>query len=306
MRALAARYGLPLPPFRRAATGDAGGQLTRPVRRYQVTTFGCQMNAHDSSVGRACSSRSASGRRRPRPRRMSSSSTRARFGRSRTAVRGAHGQREGAEASQPGRVSPWGAAPPRPSGEPIFELYPGRRRVRRGLDPHLAEWIGANGEGVERGAFGTGAELVSADAAAPPRAPLPGVGRSRWAATRSGRLLHRPGRPRPRGQPPPGGDRRRGDAAGPRGRARVNAARPERQLLGPRPSAGLATEFGELARVRRGRRHRADPVHGPHPKDFRDSVIAAMAECARSASTSIYRSVRLEPHAQGDAPHVRP
>jgi tRNA-2-methylthio-N6-dimethylallyladenosine synthase len=53
----------------------------------------------------------------------------------------------------------------------------------------------------------------------------------------------------------------------------------------------LATEFGELLRA-------CDAVDGierirftsPHPKDFRDPVIAAMAECASSASTSICRS----------------
>ena len=65
------------------------------------------------------------------------------------------------------------------------------------------------------------------------------------------------------------------------GRPRGDAARPERQLLGPGPRAAIVTEFGELLRA-------VDAIDGierirftsPHPKDFRDPVIAAMAECA--------------------------
>ena len=66
-----------------------------------------------------------------------------------------------------------------------------------------------------------------------------------------------------------------------RGRPGAHAARPERQLVGPRPRCpSIRTEFGELLRA-------CDAVDGierirftsPHPKDFREPVIAAIAEC---------------------------
>ena len=69
-------------------------------------------------------------------------------------------------------------------------------------------------------------------------------------------------------------------AARRRGRQGAHAARPERQLVGPRPAPDIRTEFGELLRA-------CDAVDGierirftsPHPKDFREPVIAAIAEC---------------------------
>ena len=88
------------------------------------------------------------------------------------------------------------------------------------------------------------------------------------------------------------------------GRARDHAARPERQLVGPRPRCPTSeTEFGELLRA-------CDAVDGierirftsPHPKDFREPVIAAMAECdavcehvhlpLQSGSTRILKAMR--------------
>ena len=57
----------------------------------------------------------------------------------------------------------------------------------------------------------------------------------------------------------------------------------------------LRTEFGELLRA-------CDAVDGierirftsPHPKDFREPVIAAMAECAASASSASAAPVGLD------------
>ena len=85
---------------------------------------------------------------------------------------------------------------------------------------------------------------------------------------------------------------------------RADIARAERQLLGGRDLLpGMRTEFGELLRA-------CDAVEGierirltsPHPKDFRDPVIEAMAECApvcehvhlplQSGSTRVLKAMR--------------
>ena len=79
-------------------------------------------------------------------------------------------------------------------------------------------------------------------------------------------------------------------------RSRADTAGPERQLVGPRPAAGERIGFGGLLRA-------LDAIDGierirftsPHPKDMRDDVIAAMAECARSASSCTCRCSRARP-----------
>ena len=68
----------------------------------------------------------------------------------------------------------------------------------------------------------------------------------------------------------------------------------------------IRTEFGELLRaVRRGRRHRADPLHEPAPEglpragDRRDRRVRRRLRARPPAA-----AVGLVAHAQGDAPHV--
>ena len=166
--------------------------------------------------------------------------------------------------------------------ERIFELYP---EVDVAFGPgsiaHLGDWLGAGGIGVARGRFGLDERAFAADAADAPRARASRPGcRSRWAATRSA---------------PTASSRRSADAS--------RAARPgevvaevdalardgvrELTLLGQNVNSygrdlapEVATEFGELLRA-------CDAVDGierirftsPHPKDFREPVIAAIAEC---------------------------
>ena len=174
--------------------------------------------------------------------------------------------------------------------ERIFDLYPYVDvAFGPGSIPHLGEWIGAGGTGVARGRFGT-----ATSAASPPSCPMHRERRFQaWVqvsmgcnskcsycivpAVRGREQSRRPGR-----------DRGRGDA--PR---RARASR-EVTLLGQNVNSwgrdllpDIRTEFGELLRA-------CDAVDGierirftsPHPKDFRAPVIAAMAECARCASTS--------------------
>ena len=105
------------------------------------------------------------------------------------------------------------------------------------------------------------------DAPAAPRAPLPGLGAGLDGLQLGLLVLHRPGRPRPRAEPPPGRHPRRGHAARRRGRQGGHAARPERQLVGPRPRARHPHRVRRAAaRVRRGRGHRAHPLHEPAPE----------------------------------------
>ena len=98
--------------------------------------------------------------------------------------------------------------------ERLFELYPFVDvAFGPGTIPHLADWIGANGEGVRRGAFGIAAERTFS-------AGLP-IQRERrfqaWVQVSMGcnskcAYCIVPAGPRARGQPPAGRDRRRGDA----------------------------------------------------------------------------------------------
>ena len=121
------------------------------------------------------------------------------------------------------------------------------------------------------------------------RRPTTRGSRSRSAATTL-RVLHRAGGARRGDQPPVRRRRRRGRSARRRGRHRGHAARPERQLLRPRPAAGgppapatptlalrplfadLLAAVGAVDGIRRVR------FTSPHPKDMRPETFAAMAE----------------------------
>ena len=182
----------------------------------------------------------------------------------------------------PDRVIAVGGCYAEAQRERIFELYPDVDvAFGPGSIAHLGDWLGAGGEGGGTRTLRARRPRVRRDAPDAPRAAVPGVGAGVDGLQLDVLLLHRPGRPRARAEPPPRRDRGRGDAPRRRRRQGGHAARPERQLVGPRPRARTSdTEFGELLRA-------CDAVAGierirftsPHPKDFRDPVIAAIAEC---------------------------
>src|SRR3990170_1443262 len=136
------------------------------MRRYHVTTFGCQMNAHDSErirglleelgLGEATSPDQADVlvfntctiREKPDQRLA------------------AHlGNAKALKARDPERVVAVGGCYAEAQRERIFDRYP---FVDVAFGPgsiaHLGEWLGAGGDGVARSAFGTGEERAFAAA----------------------------------------------------------------------------------------------------------------------------------------------
>jgi tRNA-2-methylthio-N6-dimethylallyladenosine synthase len=253
------------------------------VKRYFVTTFGCQMNAHDSErikgmleslgFGEATAQAEADVlvfntctiREKPDQR----------FA--------AHmGYAKALKARNPDAVVAVGGCYAEAQRERIFELYPQVDvAFGPGTIPHLADWIGANGTEVARGRFGTGAER-SFSAALPThreRRYQAWVQVSMGCNSRCAYCIV----PAVRGREV---SRRPGDVVAEITRLAGEGVR-EVTLLGQNVNSwgrdlapDLRTDFGELLRA-------CDAVAGierirftsPHPKDFRDPVIAAIAEC---------------------------
>ena len=173
-------------------------------KTYSVTTFGCQMNAHDSErikglleelgLGEAPSQEQADVivlntctiREKPDTRFAAHMGNAARLKRER-----------------PGTIVAVGGCYAEAQRERLFALYPDVDvAFGPGTIAHLGAWLGAGGEGVARGAFGTGEERAFA-------AGLPVRRERRFQALGAGLhglqlrllLLHRAGRPRPRDLP---------------------------------------------------------------------------------------------------------
>jgi tRNA-2-methylthio-N6-dimethylallyladenosine synthase len=253
------------------------------MRRYHVTTFGCQMNAHDSErirglleelgLGEAAAPDDADVlvfntctiREKPDQR-----------------LAAYLGNAKAQKARNPHTVVAVGGCYAEAQRDRIFERYP---FVDVAFGPgtihHLGEWLGAGGTGVARSAFGTADERRFSATLATQRERqfqawvqismgcnsvcsyciVPAV-RGREVSRRPGEII-----------------------------AEISAlARDgvrEVTLLGQNVNSwgrdllpGIRTEFGELLRA-------VNDVDGierirftsPHPKDFRAPVIAAMAEC---------------------------
>ena len=164
------------------------------MRRYHVTTFGCQMNAHDSErikgmleelgLGEALSQDEAD---------VIVFNT--------CTIREKPDQRFAAHLAQaralkerdPERVIAVGGCYAEAQRERLFDLYP---FVDVAFGPgsiaHLGDWLGAGGLGVERGRFGTGEERHFAGALPTRRERrVPGVGAGLDGVQLALRVLHR-------------------------------------------------------------------------------------------------------------------
>jgi tRNA-2-methylthio-N6-dimethylallyladenosine synthase len=272
------------------------------VRRYHVTTFGCQMNAHDSErikglleelgLGEAPTQEQADVivlntctiREKPDTR----------FA--------AHmGNAAKAKRERPGTIVAVGGCYAEAQRERLFTLYPDVDvAFGPGTISHLGAWLGAGGEGIARSAFGTGEERAFA-------AGLP-VRRERrfqaWVQVSMGcnSVCSYCIVPAVRGRET---SRRPGEVLAEVEQLAAAGVR-EVTLLGQNVNSygrDVGSSFAELLRA-------VDAVEGvdrirftsPHPKDFRRDVIAAMAECAavcehahlplQSGSTRVLKTMR--------------
>jgi tRNA-2-methylthio-N6-dimethylallyladenosine synthase len=275
-------------------------------RRYWITTFGCQMNAHDSErikgmleelgLGEAPSQDEADVivlntctiREKPD-----------------TKFAAYMGNAAALKRERPDTIIAVGGCYAEAQRDRLFTLYPDVDvAFGPGTIAHLGEWLGAGGFGVERGAWGIADERRFA-------AKLP-MHRERsfqaWLqismgcnSTCSYCIV-----PAVRGREV---SRRPGDVLAEVTRLAQEGVR-ELTLLGQNVNSwgrdllpDIHTEFGELLRA-------CDAVEGierirftsPHPKDFRRPVIEAMAECAavcehahlplQSGSTRVLKAMR--------------
>ncbi len=252
------------------------------MRRYHVTTFGCQMNAHDSErikgmleelgLGEASTPADADVvvfntctiREKPD-----------------TKLAAYLGEAAARKRENPDRVIAVGGCFAEAQRERIFELYPAVDvAFGPGSIAHLGEWLGAGGVGISRGRFGLddrefAAELPTHNE----RSFQAWVQVSMGCNSKCSYCIVPSVRGRER-------SRRPGEILAEVTRLAAGGVR-EVTLLGQNVNSwgrdlapGVQTEFGELLRA-------CDAVQGierirftsPHPKDFREPVIAAMAEC---------------------------
>ena len=274
------------------------------MRRYHVTTFGCQMNAHDSErikgmleslgLGEATSAGDADVvvfntctiREKPD-----------------TRLAAYLGNAGAMKRERPDVVVAVGGCYAEAQRERIFEQYPFVDvAFGPGSIPHLGEWIAAGGYAVRRGKFGTHEHFAADLPLHTERQFQAWVQVSMGCNSKCAYCIV----PAVRGREQ---SRRPGDIVAEVTRLASSGVR-EITLLGQNVNSwgrdlapSLRTDFGELLRV-------CDGIPGidrirftsPHPKDFRDPVIAAMAECesvcehvhlpAQSGSSRILKAMR--------------
>ncbi|MDQ2910164.1 MAG: tRNA (N6-isopentenyl adenosine(37)-C2)-methylthiotransferase MiaB [Actinomycetota bacterium] len=275
------------------------------MRRYHVTTFGCQMNAHDSERIKGMLEELGLGESPAREEAdvlVFNTCT----------IREKPDQRFAAHLAQaramkerdPGKVIAVGGCYAEAQRERLFTLYPYVDvAFGPGSIPHLGEWLGAGGFGVAPGAFGLDERSFAG------RLPMrrerdfqAWVQISMGCNSKCAYCIV----PAVRGREQ---SRRPGEiVAEVTGLARDGVR--EVTLLGQNVNSygrdllpDLRTDFGELLRA-------CDAIEGirrlrftsPHPKDFRAPVIAAMAECEavcehahlplQSGSTRILKAMR--------------
>ena len=250
------------------------------MKRYHVTTFGCQMNAHDSErikgmleslgLGEAPSQADADVLV------FNTCTIREKPDTKLAAYLGDAGARK---RENPDLVVAVGGCYAEAQQERIFELYPQVDvAFGPGSIPHLGEWIGAGGA-APRGRFGTHEHFAGDLPMHRERAFSAWVQVSMGCNSKCSYCIV----PAVRGREQ---SRRPGEIVAEVTRLATDGVK-EVTLLGQNVNSwgrdlrpGLDTEFGELLRA-------CDAVEGiarirftsPHPKDFRDPVIAAMTEC---------------------------
>ncbi len=273
-------------------------------RKYHVTTFGCQMNAHDSErikgmleslgLGEAPSAGEADVivintctiREKPD-----------------TRLAAYLGNARALKRERPDVVVAVGGCYAEAQREQIFERYPFVDvAFGPGSIPHLGEWIAAGGYAVPRGRFGTHEHFAADLPAHSERRFQAWVQVSMGCNSKCAYCIV----PSVRGREQ---SRRPGDIVSEVTRLAEEGIR-EITLLGQNVNSwgrdlapDIRTEFGELLRA-------CDAVQGidrirftsPHPKDFREPVVAAMAECgavcehvhlpAQSGSSRVLRAMR--------------
>jgi tRNA-2-methylthio-N6-dimethylallyladenosine synthase len=276
------------------------------VRRYHVTTFGCQMNAHDSERIKGMLEELGLGEApTPDDADVLVFNTCTIREKPDTKFAAHMGHAAAQKRDRPDTVIAVGGCYAEAQRERLFSLYPHVDvAFGPGTIPHLGEWLGAGGFGVERGAWGTADERTFAGT-------LPMHRERRFQAwlqismgcnsTCSYCIV-----PAVRGREV---SRRPGEVLAEVTRLAQDGVR-EITLLGQNVNSwgrdllpDIRTEFGELLRA-------CDAVEGierirftsPHPKDFRAPVIEAMAECAavcehahlplQSGSTRILKAMR--------------
>jgi tRNA-2-methylthio-N6-dimethylallyladenosine synthase len=251
------------------------------MRRYHVTTFGCQMNAHDSErikgmleslgLGESPSADEADVLV------FNTCTIRAKPDAKLAAYLGEAAARK---RRQPDLVVAVGGCYAEAQRERIFERYPFVDvAFGPGSIPHLGDWIAAGGFAVPRGRFGAHDTFAA-------KLPMHRERRfSAWVQVSMGCnskcsycIV-----PAVRGREQ---SRRPGDIVAEVAALARDGVK-EITLLGQNVNSWgrdlapeVVTEFGELLRA-------CDRVDGierirftsPHPKDFRDPVVAAMAEC---------------------------
>src|SRR5881392_3549091 len=275
------------------------------MRRYHVTTFGCQMNAHDSErikgmleelgLGEAAVQEEADVlvfntctiREKPD-----------------TKFAAHLGHAIARKRENPGTVIAVGGCYAEAQRERLFELYPEVDvAFGPGSIPHLGEWLGAGGFGVTRSRFGLDDRTFAGELPMHrERAFQAWVQISMGCNSKCSYCIV----PAVRGREV---SRRPGDVVADVSRLAHGGVR-EITLLGQNVNSWgrdllpeIRTEFGELLRA-------CDAVDGierirftsPHPKDFRRPVIEAMAECdavcehahlpLQSGSTRILKAMR--------------
>ena len=252
------------------------------MRRYHVTTFGCQMNAHDSErikgmleelgLGEAAAAADAE---------VTVFNTCTIREKPDTKLAAYLGEAIARKRRDPSRVIAVGGCYAEAQRERIFELYP---EVDVAFGPgsiaHLAEWLGAGGIGVARGRFGLDdREFASTLPMHRERSFQALIQVSMGCNSTCAYCIV----PAVRGREQ---SRRPGDVIAEVTRLARDGVK-EITLLGQNVNSWgrdlapeIHTEFGELLRA-------CAAVEGiervrftsPHPKDFRDPVIAAITEC---------------------------